>query len=190
MSDPESSRPEVDAPQANRVESLALNGVFAALSVGLLIALPVATRSGPETAGWWTQPWLMPGAVLAILVSANIVTLARSVRDLLANPPSGSERKLALSAMAGWLRPLEYFVYFFAYILVLGRLGYFLSTLTFIQFLLYRNGLRSGRWILAGCAAALAMTAVFRWGLGIWVPTPDLYGLLPEALRKFAVKWF
>jgi hypothetical protein len=179
-----------DSDDANRVESLALTAVFAAVSFGLLLLLPVATRSGPASAGWWTQPWLMPGIALGLLAAANAISLWRALADLRASPPRPDEIGGALSAMRGWLRPLEFFVYFFAYILALGRAGYFLSTLVFIQFLLWRTGLRSPRWIVAGLGAALAMTVVFRWGLGIWVPTADLYGLLPDAPRKFLTTWF
>lgn len=176
-------------PEANRVESLALTAVFAAVSLSLLALVPFATRSGPDSAGWWTQPWLMPGVVLAILCAANAVSLAAAVADLRRNPPSAQERASAVAAIAGWLRPLEYFAYFFAYILALGRIGYLLSTLAFIQLLLFRNGLRSPSWIVAGFGAALAMTAIFRWGLGVWVPTADLYGLFPDAIRKSMTRW-
>ena len=176
--------------RSNRVESFALNGVFAAISLVLLALLPVATHPGPASSGWWTQPRLVPGIALTILLLANLATLLRAWRELKANPPSASEKDEALSAIRGWLRPVEFFAYFLGYIWLLGRAGYFLSTLLFIQFLLLRTGLRSRGWVLAGFGAALMMTVVFRWGLGIWVPTADVYALLPEAARKLATKWF
>ncbi len=179
-----------DAQKSNRVESLALNGVFAAVSFFLLFLLPVATDTGPANSGWWTQPWLMPSATLAILCLANLITLARGWIQLRSSPPQAAETGEAWAAIRGWFRPLEFFLYFLAYIWLLGRIGYFFSTLLFIQFLLVRTGLRSLRWILAGFGAALVMTVVFRWGLGIWVPTADIYALLPDAARKFMTKWF
>ncbi|MBK8458354.1 MAG: tripartite tricarboxylate transporter TctB family protein [Phyllobacteriaceae bacterium] len=178
------------ATPTNRVESFALNGVFAAISFALLAALPFATRSGPDKSGWWTQPWTMPLIALTVLCIGNAVTLFLAGRDLMANRPTGDEVAAARAAIFGWFRPIEFFAYFLGYIWLLGRAGYFLSTALFIQFLLFRVGLRQRKWIVAGLAAALALTAIFRWGLGIWVPTADLYGLFPDAMRKFASKWF
>lgn len=175
---------------SNRVESFALNGVFAAISFALFAALPVATSSGPDNSGWWTQPWTMPLVALTLLCVGNAVTLVLAGRDLMANRPSPEELTEAAAAIRGWFRPVEFFAYFLGYIWLLGRAGYFLSTVLFIQLLLFRVGLRQTRWVIGGVVAALALTAVFRWGLGIWVPTADLYDLFPGAARKFATKWF
>lgn len=176
--------------QSNRVESFALNALFAAISVTLLILLPTATSSGPDNSGWWTQPWTMPLVALSLLSLGNVISLFVAGRDLVANRPTADEIAEARAAIAGWFRPIEFFAYFLGYIWLLGRAGYFLSTALFIQLLLFRVGLRQTRWVIAGLLAALALTVVFRWGLGIWVPTADLYGLFPDAIRKFLTKWF
>lgn len=175
---------------SNRVESFALNSVFAAISFTLLALLPAATSEGPDSSGWWTQPWTMPLVALTVLCAGNAISLIQAGRDLVANRPTADEIAEARAAILGWFRPIEFFAYFLGYIWLLGRAGYFLSTALFIQFLLFRVGLRQARWVFAGLLAALALTAVFRWGLGIWVPTADLYGLFPDAVRKFLTKWF
>ena len=176
--------------QSNRVESFALTVVFSLFSLTALLLLPFQTHSGPDTSGWWTQPIFMPAIALAVLCVANGLSLFKDIVALRANPATHEEKGESLAAIAGWFRPVEFFAYFIGYIFILGRVGYFLATLLFIQFLLFRVGLRGVRWMLAGLGAALVMTMIFRWGLGIWVPTADLYGLFPTEARKFLTKWF
>jgi protein-S-isoprenylcysteine O-methyltransferase Ste14 len=180
------------APQdgANRVETFALTAIFAAVSSALLMLLPSQTRDGPESAGWWTQPWLMPSIALSVLVLANLISLVRDAITLRRNAPSPAEKADALKQAAGWFRPLEFFAYFMGYLGLLGYLGYFLSTALFLQFLLYRVGLRTTKWRLMGLLAAICMTGIFRWGLGVWVPTAELYDFFPDAIRKFLTRWF
>ena len=175
---------------ANRVETLALTSVFTVVSAALLFLLPVQTRSGPDTAGWWTQPWLMPTILLSILLLANVVSLLKDIAGIRKRPATAEETNDAKFEILGWFRPLEFFVYFLAYLWSLAYVGYFLSTAVFIQFLLYRVNLRSTHWRVMGLLAALALTAIFRWGLGIWVPTAELYDLFPDVARKFLTRWF
>ena len=175
---------------ANRVETLALTSVFTIVTAALFFLLPVQTKSGPESAGWWTQPWLMPTILLSILLLANVVSLIKDVASFRKVPSAPAERVEAKSEIVGWFRPLEFFAYFLAYLWSLAHLGYFLSTAAFVQFLLYRVKLRTTRWRLMGLLAALALTAIFRWGLGIWVPTASLYDLFPDIVRKFLTRWF
>ncbi|MBK8440815.1 MAG: tripartite tricarboxylate transporter TctB family protein [Rhodobacter sp.] len=182
-----SAEPEA---QANRLESLALSIIFAALSTGLLALIAVATKSGPASAGWWTRPWLMPAVALTILAAANLVTLWREVTDLRARPPSPDEATEGWTALLGWLRPLEYLGYFAAYLWGILHLGYFAATLVFVFFLMWRAGLHAPRWQLAGLGLVLFMIGVFRFGLGVWMPAPALYDLFPDALRSALIRWF
>jgi hypothetical protein len=176
--------------EANRVETLVLTLVFAIVSCGLFALLPWQTRSGPEGSGWWTQPGAMPLIALGLLSLANLETLRRAIRDVRAAPLATQEKQVAQREILGWFRPLEFFGYFLIYLFSLKFVGYFISTAVFIQFLLWRSGLRSTYWRVAGLLAAIAMTGVFRWGLGIWVPTAELYDLFPDAARKFLTRWF
>jgi hypothetical protein len=176
--------------EANRLEILVLTLVFAIVSCGLFVLLPWQTRSGPEASGWWTQPAAMPFIALGLLSLANLEALRRAVLAVRTPALAEAEKVEALAQIRGWFRPLEFFGYFLVYLFSLKYLGYFLSTAVFIQFLLWRSGLRSTYWRVAGLCAALAMTMVFRWGLGIWVPTAELYDLFPDAARKFLTRWF
>ena len=104
------------APQpASRLESLALTVIFTLGSGGLLAVIDTATRSNAR-GGWWTQPWLMPGIALTILVVANLITLWRDVADLRRRPPDAEEWAQARAAVLGWLRPVEYLGWFAAYL--------------------------------------------------------------------------
>lgn len=60
----------------------------------------------------------------------------------------------------------------------------------FILFLLWRVGLTAPRWILAGLGLSVFMIGVFRIGLGVWMPVPELYRLFPEAMQTSLIRWF
>jgi hypothetical protein len=175
---------------ANRVETLVLTVVFTVVTGGLLVLLPFQTRDGPASAGWWTRPWTLPAILLVVLLFANVVSLLKDFASFRRNAASEDEVKEAKYRIFDWFRPLEFFAYFLCYLYALAYLGYFLSTAFFMQWLLYRSGLRSNYWRIAGLLAALALTAMFRWGLAIWVPTAEFYDLFPDVARKFLTRWF
>lgn len=181
-----SAEPETPA---NRIESLALTVVFTAISVGLLAIIGLATRSNPR-GGWWTQPWLMPAIALGILVAANIVTLWRELGDLRKTPPDAGERTAGRAAILRWALPLEFLGYYAGYVWAIQHAGYGLSTAGFILLLLLRAGLSQRRWLLAGLGLLVFMLAVFRVGLGVWMPAPDLYDLFPGPVRTALIRWF
>jgi len=178
-----------DEPPANRLESLVLTLIFAAISVALLVAIGWATKTGSTTAGWWTRPALAPGAALLILTGANIATLIRAMVDLRQNPLTADERLDARAQFIGWLKPIEFLAYFAGYLGLLPHLGYVLATLVFILFLMLRVGLRSRGWLLAGAATALALMLIFRVGLGVWMPAPAFLDLAPEGVRSTLMRW-
>lgn len=176
--------------QANRLESLALTLIFTVISTALLSTIAIATRYGPESAGWWTRPALAPGVALSLLVLANGLTLWRELADLRATPASLTERAEARVKILGWLRPIEYLAYFAIYLFALQHLGYFPATLIFILGLLVRSGLRSPRWLLVGGLTSVALVLIFRVGLGVWMPAPEVYDLFPNAMRMALIRWF
>ncbi len=176
--------------EANRIESFALTLLFSALSVTLLACIGVATRWGPESGGWWTRPMLMPGIALALLVGANLISLVRDVVDLRQNPPSISERAEGRAKLLAWLHPVEFLTYYGIYVFAIQHVGYFPSTLIFIMVLMFRVRLTTPGWIIAGLGAALFMVAVFRVGLGVWMPAPELYEIFPDGVRSALIRWF
>ncbi len=181
-----SAEPETPA---NRLESLALSILFAAISTGLLALIGVATKANAK-GGWWTQPWLMPGIALCLLVLANLITLWHAAADLRAHPPTAAEKAEGRASLSGWLRPLEFLGYYALYVYAIQHAGYFPATLIFVFFLLWRVGLTAPRWQLAGLGLVVFMIGVFRMGLGVWMPAPGLYEVFPDAMRNAMIRWF
>ena len=159
-------------------------------SVGLLLLLPIATTPGPATQGWWTQPAFMPRlSLLAMALSATYLCVQhfRAPRPANAN---AAENVSVTNELWQWFKPFEFFVYYIGYIWLLGLIGYFLASLLFILVLSWRVGLRSARWLLMGLLFAIALVAMFRWALGVWVPPAELYGLFPKDIRIFLMNNF
>jgi hypothetical protein len=179
-----------DEPEANRIESLALCLIFAAVSVALLASLGLATRTGADSGGWWTRPALAPGVALGLLAAANLISLFTAITDLRRNPPGAAERAAALIQFAGWLRPVEYLAYFAAYLWAIQHIGYIPASVVFVIGLIFRAGLRGWGWVVAGLGLVLFLLLVFRMALGVWMPAPDLYDLAPEVLRTILFRWF
>lgn len=176
--------------QGNRLETLALTLVFASVSVALLAVIGQATRTGPASAGWWARPWFFPAVALSGLVLMNAITLWREIADLRRSPPSADEWHEARRAILGWFLPLEYLAYLAAYVWALGAIGYGPATLVFVMYLVWRAGLWGWRWGLAGLALVAFMLLVFRVGLGVWMPAPDLYDMFPREIRAILLRWF
>lgn len=164
-------------------------GVFYALmfliGVGLLLLIPVATSPGPADQGWWTQPSFMPTLSLLLVALPATYLFFQYLLKLRKNQalrPTGQDIRAELLQ---WFKPVEYFVYYVLYIWLLGMVGYFLSSLIFIIGLSIRVGLRSRTWMLSGLLFAIALIAMFRWALGVWVPPAALYDLFPKDIRIF-----
>jgi hypothetical protein len=175
---------------ANRLESLVLALIFAAVSLVLLALIGVATRHGQASGGWWTRPAFFPGVALGLLALTNVITVWRDIADLRANPASTQERAEARVQMLRWLRPFEFLAYYAIYIWLIQHIGYFPSTLVFVMFLLVRVGLTAPKWLLAGLGLSLFMIGVFRAGLGVWMPAPEFYDMFPDGVRMTLLRWF
>ncbi len=163
--------------------------VFLVFGTGGLALMPYQTGTSPGDEGWFTQPWLMPLLTLGLLSAVSliyVVTLWRSGEFTRARMTGG--------ALAGevwiWLKSAEFFAWYVAYIVLLGLVGYGISTFLFVSCLGLRVGLRQPRWLLAALGATLAMVLLFRLGLEIWVPPADLYELLPKSVAVFLQRYF
>jgi hypothetical protein len=179
-----------ETPEANRLESLLLNAIFAMAAVGLLALIGTATRPGMADGGWWTKPALTPGVALALLVVANLLTLLRAVLDLRADPATPEEWHEARVQVLGWLRPMEFLGYFAVYLWAIETIGYFVATLVFVMGLMLRIKLNSPGWLLVGLGFIVTLILVFRVGLGVWMPTPAIYDAAPDVIRPYLLRWF
>ena len=165
-------------------------GFMFLVGVGLLLLVPIATTPGPETQGWWTQPAFMPRLSLLLIALTATYLCFRHFRTLRAEGTGATVQSGLSTELIQWLRPLEFFVYYIGYIWLLDLIGYFLSSLLFILVLSWRVGLRSRKWMLAGFLFAIALVAMFRWSLGVWVPQAELYGLFSKDIRIFLMNNF
>ena len=164
-------------------------GIMAAISIGLLLLIPVATKSAPPNQGLWTEPVLMPALSLVFFAGTAIYLLIQHLWTVRKNGVQ-HERSAISGELIQWILPLEYFVYYMIYIWLLGLVGYFLSSAIFAIGVCMRVGLRSRRWVLTGLLFALALTALFRWGLHIWFPKVALFELFPRESRIFLSRNF
>jgi len=171
----------------NSIKQPALGVVYAICFIAsaiLLLLIPVATDTGPPDQGWWTQPALMPSIALSVMVISAAYLLGQHIYHLRKDATLRSKNRSVFRELLEWLRPFEYFIYYFGYIKLLGYIGYFFASLVFIIVLCLRTGLRSGKWMFIALLSALALVALFRWGLSVWMPISDLYDLLPDGIRE------
>ena len=165
-------------------------GFMLLFGVGFLLLVPVATKPGPENQGWWTQPFFMPTLSLLIVAVMAIILSTQHFRARRSTAVRESMRGSLRIELLQWLKPLEFFVYYVLYIWLLGMIGYFLSSLVFILLLSWRVGLRSPKWMVTAFLFAVMLIALFRWGLGVWVPQAELYELFPKDVRIFLMRNF
>lgn len=175
---------------ANRIEAFALSGIFTLVSFALLALLGAATKSAPAGSGWWTAPATAPALALTVLSAANAITLWIKFSAIQSNPLTPNEWAKFVARAKQLLRPLEFLAYFAAYLLSLRFIGYGPATLIFVLGLMVRVRLCSAKWLLTGAVTCAALILIFRVGLGVWMPAPDLYNLLPGSLRSAFIRWF
>ena len=165
-------------------------GFLAFVSVGLLLLTPVVTSPAPPGQGWWTQPAFMPLVSLIIFAATSVFLFANHLWSVRKNRVETVDREGVLAELWQWVLPVEYFIYYIGYIYLLGLVGYFLSSLIFAIWLAFRVGLRGRRWVWSCFFFVLAMTALFRWGLNIWFPSPELFEIFPPGIRIFLTSNF
>ena len=163
--------------------------LFLVFGAGGLALMPFQTGTSPGAEGWFTQPWLMPLLTLGLLSAVSLIYVVIFWRS-----GEFARSKMTGTALAGevwiWLKSAEFFAWYVAYIVLLGVIGYGLSTFLFVACLGLRVGLRQPKWLLAALGATLAMVLLFRLGLEIWVPPADLYDLLPKTVAVFLQRYF
>lgn len=180
---------EEDTVQEGTPGRLILALFFLAFGGSGLALMPYQTGTSPGDEGWFTQPWLMPLLTLALLTVVSLIhtlTVWRKIENIKASNTGGA----LTGELWMWLKTAEFFFWYVAYILLLGFVGYGLSTFLFVAGLGFRVGLRQPKWLLAALGATLAMVLLFRFGLEIWVPPAALYELLPKGLGVFLQRYF
>ena len=165
--------------------------IFMLISSWFLLALlSYETHPGPQRQGWWTQPILMPGISITLMFLTSAYLVVQHFYKMSQNEDLRHDIDAVLAEIMQWIKPAEYFLYYVGYIWLLGMVGYFLSSLIFIVGLCFRVGLRSTKWMVISLLTAIALIALFRWGLQVWIPPAKLYDLFPKDTRAFLIRKF
>lgn len=167
----------------HRAASAGLPGaaVFAAafllLSLFLLSQLTTETRfaAGGKL---FAQPRFWPTIGVAGMSLFGIFHFLKCWKERQAGGPAEA---------AVWLRALEYFAWFMAYVAAVPFTGYLLATILFTVLLAFRQGYGAIRQLAAAAALGVGIVLVFKTALAVKIPGGVLYDLLPAGLRNFMI---
>jgi len=172
---------EIVPPEA---EGMAAVVLFCATLVLIALA-PFATRPQPADKAWYLAPINWPLFSLGMAAIAGAVIAWRFLRARHAAPDARMFRANAFSAFGGLAFALEYSLYFCAYLFAVSWIGFGLATLAFLQFVVWRAGLRGRRWIVATFLLTVTIVVIFRLGIGLWFPLAPLFKLFPAWVGNF-----
>ena len=88
-----------------------------------------------------------------------------------------------------WLRPLEFALWFMAYVWVVPLAGFLPSSLVFAPLLTWRLGYRRPLFLWVSLVFAAAVVVIFKGVLAVRIPGGAVYEFLPGAWRSFAILW-
>jgi hypothetical protein len=167
---------ELVHPEAQRFAGV----LFVALAaVGIAVA-PLATRAAPMEKGWWVEPITWPLFSLAIVLVAAGVQAAAWLRALPKSPERAAYLRNSFWAFGELTPAFEYSAYFCVYLFAVQYLGFALSSLLFLQFVVWRAGLRTLSWKLKAFGFVVAVILAFRVGIELWFPMAPIYQLMPS----------
>ena len=84
-----------------------------------------------------------------------------------------------------WAEPVEYLLWFLAYVFAVPRLGFLPMSLLVACALTWRLGYRNKGAMWAAAGFAIAVTALFKGFLGVNIPGGQIYEFLPGSVRTF-----
>jgi hypothetical protein len=145
----------------------------------LLLLAPVATRLPPAGKGWYLAPVTWPALCLGMAAVAGIVLGRRLWTGWRTATDPAAFRRQAVWAFGGIGQALEYSLWFCLYLLGVSYLGFAIATIAFLQFVVWRAGLRGRRWAFTALTVAIAIILIFRLGIGLWFPLPPMVQMLP-----------
>jgi hypothetical protein len=157
--------------------------LFGAMAVLFLALAPIATRAAPMQKGWWVEPITWPIFTLTITLVAAAWQVAGWVKAARTAPDKGEFAARSLWALGALGPALEYSAYFCVYLVAVEWLGFALSSFVFLQFVVWRAGLRSWAWKLKAAAFVVIVVLAFRVGIDLWFPLAPLY-------ERFFPDWF
>lgn len=154
--------------------------VTAILMIGLLLLTPIATRSAPMEKGWWVEPKTWPFVCLSLTLIAALLQAVPWLMRYEMSERKDSYRSRSIWAFASMRPAFEYAFYFCLYLFVLGYVGFAISTLLFMQFMVWRSGLTGWLWQFKS-AIFVAITVIsLRVVMQLWFPMPPILTHLPD----------
>lgn len=157
--------------------------VFTVLAVILMALVPVATRVAPMHKGWWVEPAFWPLFTLSIVIVSAAWQAVGWVRAGLRTTDRTGFAGRSVWAFGAMAPALEYSAYFCAYLFAVAWIGFALASLIFLQFMVWRAGLRGWAWRLKAFAFVAIVVLAFRVGIDLWFPLAPIY-------ERFFPDWF
>lgn len=133
------------------------------------------------------QPRFWPALCLTGLVA---FATGYAVSSALKLKHGATQRLLPAGELLNWLRPVEYVLYFMAYVFCVPLLGYLPATLIVLPLLCLRAGYRNKRLLLASLVVGVAIVLIFKTMLQVKIPGGQAYELLPESIRSIFIANF
>jgi hypothetical protein len=169
---------EIEETAPAEAEGMASAVLFAA-ALALIVIAPFATRPQPEGKAWFLAPVNWPVFSLGIAALSGGAMTWRFLESWRKAADRQAWRRRALWAFGGLSGALEYSLWFCIYLVGVAWLGFAIATLLFLQFVVWRSGLRGVRWVATTFLLTAAIVIVFRLGIGLWFPLPPLLKLMP-----------
>ena len=91
------------------------------------------------------------------------------------------------SELLRWLKAVEYFAWFMAYVVAVPMLGYLPVTIVFCLLLVWRLVYREPRLFVSAILVAAGTVILFKSFLQVKIPGGAVYEYLPEGLRNFMI---
>ncbi|MBT3141293.1 tripartite tricarboxylate transporter TctB family protein [Phaeobacter gallaeciensis] len=154
--------------------------LFLALAIFLLTQLGEQTKMVKRTK-WYAQPSLWPTVAVYGMVFFGAL---HYISSLLSPRIPGRWREVLF-----WLKSLEFVAYFLIYVFTVPLLGYLPSSVLFALFLCARIGFRSPQMFLAAAVFGVSLAVIFRAFLQVKIPSGQIYELLPDTIRTFALTY-
>lgn len=154
--------------------------VLTLVALALVVIAPFATRAQPPGRAWFLAPVAWPLVCLGLTLAAGAVLTFRFARDWRAAPDRAAFGGRAVWAFGGLPLALEHAVWFCLYLAAVSYLGFALATFVYLQFMVWRTGLRDWLWAGVALLVTVALVLIFRVGIGIWFPLAPVFGLLPD----------
>jgi len=155
--------------------------VIGALALSLLLLSQITTQTVwiEKSKSFAAQPRFWPAVALVMMVGSfalHLILMRRRRPD-----------RLDWVEARRWLEPLEYVLWFMAYVFLVPVIGFLPMSLLFACALTYRLGYRGAAYQVFAALFAIGTVILFKGLLGVKIPGAAIYEVLPGALRSFFI---